>query len=357
MQSAANGRNLNPPHASTLFLPFALLDPAAGLAAWLLLSALALADCCRLALRELEWRPGVVSGLGVLLFLTAWAPAAALVITMQLSLLLMWPVVKGWVAMRRNQWARAGLWLGVAASVKLFLLLFLPFFLLTRRAAAARTMLATVLLAFGAGWMVFGGAAYARWIHQFDDVSWHGHYMNASMWGAVERGLRGFGRFTPVLDAPSAVIPAWAVSVLLLVSAWSWLVWRDRAHGSADVHAGFAVVTALLASPLGWVYYAWLAVVPVGVAAAQHAKGRLGVLDAGLAAVAGAGLLSMGSFTVWLQPHGWATVTIASGYSWALLAVWTWLALAVWRNSAGSPRAALAEAPTRTGARSLPARP
>ena len=93
------------------------------------------------------------------------------------------------------------------------------------------------------------------------------------------------------------------------------------------------LLAALLMSPLGWNYYLWIAVWPFGGAAgtscALAAAGALGSL-----AVPGlGGWLWWGKMTAWGQPHVLATLTAASLYFWALLALWIWTIGALRRAS------------------------
>ena len=54
----SEARNLNPPHATLLFLPFAMLPPGLGLQAWILLNLLALLDIVRAPCGSSGFRSG-----------------------------------------------------------------------------------------------------------------------------------------------------------------------------------------------------------------------------------------------------------------------------------------------------------
>jgi hypothetical protein len=90
---------------------------------------------------------------------------------------------------------------------------------------------------------------------------------------------------------------------------------------------------SLLLSPLGWVYYVWIALWPVA-ASIGHAQPwrRRQLVD--LLLVPGlAGWIWFGKMTEWGQPSLLATATLASMYFWALLSLWLWTV-----NSVGVPR-------------------
>ena len=188
----SQARNLNPPHATLLFLPFAMLPPGLGLQAWIVLNLLALLDIARIAVRELQLPLRSIRAAAAAVFLLAWAPTAALVITGQLALLVAWPLTRAWRAARHADWNRAGWWIGGAAALKVFLLVFVPYLALRRLWPAMWRAVLQLAALVALGALVCGPASYVEWTAQFADVTWYGHYMNASVWGLLERGLHGF---------------------------------------------------------------------------------------------------------------------------------------------------------------------
>ena len=196
----SDARNLNLPHATLLFLPFAMLPPGLGLQAWIALNLLALADIVRMVMRELRLPFASLRTASTAVFLLAWAPTAALVITGQLALLVAWPLTRAWRAARRRHWERAGWWIGGAVALKVFLLVFIPYLTLRGRWAALGRALLLLTACVAIGVLVCGPSSYVEWTMQFGDVTWYGHYMNASIWGLLERllhGFRGYARYWP----------------------------------------------------------------------------------------------------------------------------------------------------------------
>ena len=324
----SDARNLNLPHTTLLFLPFAALPPGLGLQAWIIVNLLALADIVRIVMRELRLRIVSLGTAATGVFLLAWAPTAALVITGQLALIVAWPLTRAWRAARHGRWNRAGWWIGAAAALKIFLLVFVPYLGLRRRWPALRRALLQLALCVALGAVVCGPASYAEWALQFGDVTWYGHYMNASMWGLLERGLHGFRGYAPLLPAPwlpTFLAPALAATILSV----TW--WRTAADREDNVDASFTLLTsgALLASPLGWVYYFWLPIAPA-IATVVTAARPSSRTEFVAAAVITLGLLWHASATVWFQPSGIATLTVGSPYFWALFGLW----LALMRRTA-----------------------
>lgn len=320
----SDARNLNPPHASLLFLPFAAVSPRLALGLWIALNLLALGDVVRIAMREIRIPVASLEAAAAAVFLLAWAPAAALVITGQLALLVAWPLTRAWRAARHGDWSRAGWWLGAAAALKVFLLVFVPYLALRRRWPALRRALLQLAIFVALGAVVFGPAAYVSWTAQFADVGWLGHYMNASVWGVLERVLHGFRPYAPLLPpmllpGPRlATIAGSVVAVAILAATW----WRV-VQGGDEVDASFTLLTvaALLASPLGWVYYFWLPIAPA-TATVVAAAPESSLKQRAAAGLVGLCLLCHASATIWFQPSGLATLTVGSPYFWALAGTW-----------------------------------
>jgi hypothetical protein len=81
---------------------------------------------------------------------------------------------------------------------------------------------------------------------------------------------------------------------------------------------------ALLVSPLGWVYYLWIALWPVA-AVIGHSQPWTRRLPRDLLLIPGlAGWLWFRRTAMWGQPSVLASATFASMYFWALLSLWLW---------------------------------
>jgi hypothetical protein len=95
--------------------------------------------------------------------------------------------------------------------------------------------------------------------------------------------------------------------------------------GMRDVDFSFAllITAALIASPLGWVYYFWLGVVPLAACVRSTRPLSAGTLL--VAIVLATAAVWHASATIWLQPSGVASITVGSVYFWALFGTWAWL--------------------------------
>ena len=328
--------NMNPPHFHLIVLPLALLSPQPALTIWVGASLLALVLSILLIVREvgLAWTPNRVlaAATGTLLFTATQSFFA----TGQLSLLLLLALTICWVEARHDRWTTAAAVLGACLSVKPFLLIFAPYLLLTRRFRAAVVMLATAAALVAIGVLVFGFTQYEAWyraLRQSGDWSWA--VMNASMLGLFRRAFDTQPIGTPLVVAPS-LVNGWIVAAALVGTVTLVVTIRDREPHAIDRSFALLLVAAQLISPLGWIYYLWLPAGPIAALATPHVasgfrrtsatagspKGRRHVLKRVLALVAMIGFVYPMPFLLAFRNHAWATLTIASIYFWATLALW-----------------------------------
>ena len=306
--------NMNPPHFHMLLLPIARLSPASAIIVWALGSVAALGWSLALIVRELRLRLTPLAAAWGLAALAGWAATGTLIITGQVSLILTLGVTLAWVSARRGRWTTTGMWLGALASIKPFMLIFVPWLIARRQWRALAAVAGAMAAAFLVGLAIFGVDAHRSWLGALGTTDWEWAAMNASLLGAMTLWFSDSPYFAPLASLPAIVRPAWLASAAVVGIA-SVLV-AIRARGVEGIDRAFAVLLlgALLVSPLGWVYYWWL---PLGPAIAVLAAGRpmlfwlavpwmlmpLGVVVSGL-------------------PDGWRTVTLGSSYFWATLLAW-----------------------------------
>ena len=313
--------NMNPPHFHVLILPFALLAPLPALVSWSILNLAALTWALRLIARELAvrwtWHRLVLTLVAVLV-----CSATGLVVTTgQMTFLLMLPVTLAWIVARHDRWPRAAVYLGVAASVKPFLGVFWIYLLLTKRFRPAAIMMLSAIVCLLGGVVVFGWTAHVAWLHGLSGVDWSWAPMNGSIHGLLSRTLADSPLFAPVLRAPAVIAPAAGVLALVVgVGALAALV-RDTSVEATDrVFAGL-LLTALLVSPLGWMYYLWLVAGPV-VALWMTRRQRPSRARNAAIVVATPGLLFPLYMTTAWRDHPLVSLTLGSAYGWTLLALW-----------------------------------
>jgi hypothetical protein len=307
--AAVDFLNMNPPHFHLVVLPFTLLPLPLAYAAWLaanLACGIAAAAIVgrHLGLRISGWHvaPTVCA---VLLF----AATGAISVTGQVTGMLLLPIALAWDSARRDRWAQAAVWLGIAAGIKPFLLLFVPALVVMRRTRAAVTLGATAAAGILAGVAVFGWSAHLEWMHALPSVSWVWGPMNGSIAALWTRAFVSTPGFTPIGNAPWLIGPLSAACIIAVVVATMATVRR-----SVDHAFGAVVLASLLVSPLGWVYYLWLAL-PACMALWRD---RLPPLAAASAVPLAVPLLALGAG----QPSPIATLTVASSYVWGTFGLW-----------------------------------
>jgi hypothetical protein len=326
--------NLNLPHTNLLVWPLAALADRPALIVWTFAGLALFVVTSAVSLRALRWRWRALPALTVLVYLLAWAPSAAFSLTAQVSFLLMLPVTAAWLACRRGRSGAAGVWLGLAAAMKPFLLIFLPYFVLRRDRQAIAAMAGALAAVFAVGVVVFGLDSYVEWARQLPRITWSAHYFNASLTGVLQRSL-GRSYLAVVADAPALVLPL-AVVLSIAIAGATFAVLARVARRDVDAEWTALLLASLLISPLGWNYYLWIALWPAAaLIAAQAPWRRPRAIDLWLAAGL-AGWLWWSKMTLWGQPHPLATVTFGSMYFWALVAMWRWT-LAVLASSRPTP--------------------
>ena len=300
--------NFNPPHFHAVLVPFTLLPLRPAYLLWNVLSLALLLIVIRLAFNE---APQPVGGTLKWLIVAAILGSAGVAATLRMGQVSMWVallVTLAWRAARRGREATAGLWLGLAMSIKPFLLLGVPILAVRRRwrATVASVVVAAAALASGGLWL--GWSAVSDWLDVLQSPRRATSFaLNASVWGVLARA-----------GLPEAV----AVFISIVIAALT--VWR--AH-TADEDAAWAlgIAAALLCSPLGWIYYLPLLTGPVLVLALSR---RLPRWSYWLAPA----FLPAPLSPVVLQEPRIVAVTLGSVYAWALLG--TWVAALTSRNYA-----------------------
>ncbi|MEQ1726805.1 MAG: glycosyltransferase family 87 protein [Vicinamibacterales bacterium] len=301
--------NMNPPHFHLLVLPFVALPLTPAAVAWALVNIAAGAAAVSIATAELGMRVHLRHVLPATCAALLCAATPAIAGTGQFTGLLLIPMVLAWRAARRDRWLRSGAWIGVLVSVKPFFALFLPVLLLRREWRALAGAAAAGGALFATGLVVFGWGEHLAWLHAMFGVDWAWSAMNGSLLAPIARMLDRSALFTPALVRPSLIAAPWlAASAVVLLGTLL------RSRRSVDHLFGLTTLGALLISPLGWVYYAWLAFPPC-LAIWRHS--RPGIVVAGLAALC-VPLIALGAG----QPSPAATLTIGSSYTWGLLALW-----------------------------------
>jgi hypothetical protein len=156
------------------------------------------------------------------LALLAWPPLYWMVDIGQLELLILVLAMLGWRAAEAGRDWRAGLWLGVAAAIKLYPALFLLPFLWRCRVRIALGAGAVLALSQLGGLLAVGRSDMIRYYTEIvPSVSRYYSIrgLNAAPYGALLRLLGGAIDISPLVHAPGAVMPfTVALSLFALVA-------------------------------------------------------------------------------------------------------------------------------------------
>jgi hypothetical protein len=263
-----------PPTYLLLIGPFALLPLPLALVAWNLFSLLALAGALALMARELELRPPPLVIALLLALIAVWPPLLGTLLEAQISPILLLLLTLVWRSARRGDGALAGAALGVSGAIRLFPLLAVGYFLLRREwravSAAALTFAVTSLIPLPL--VGFSGyVTYATHAAPGATRVWIAHEHNVSAWGFVSLLFVGH-RTDPALGlAPALVRP---VALALIAVGLAVLARRTLARRHLSVAEDQLTFVAylpamLLASPLTWMHYFVILLLPLAVLAAR----------------------------------------------------------------------------------------
>jgi hypothetical protein len=321
--------DLNPPHFHLIILPFTLLPIYPALLLWCVLNLFCFALSLHAIRRELRLtaEQEQLALVGVLTF----AGTTTALLSGHCSFLLMFVVTRMWLAARHDRWTNAGLYLGLAMSVKPFLLMVLPYLLLRRRWRAAGAALAVILLCFVLGMVVFGVDNHVAWRAKLgDSTGWCWQFLNGSLYGLLARLLTANPMGQCLVDGPQALVPLlWlglGVPIGLATLAMSYV---EKTSADVDRSFGILLVASLLLSPLGWSYYLCLPLGPTAAVAVSwlRSAGASSRWSRGLFLAAACGLVLPFPVLRLFQPSALATVLLGNLYSYCLLAIWTALFL------------------------------
>jgi hypothetical protein len=293
--------NMNPPQMRLLFRPLTLMGLAKAAWLWRVVSVACALGCLWWLARNSGKPWSLADGAA----LTVWAPASSMLSTNQETWLL-WPLlVTTWALWDRNRWTAGAAILGVLVSCKPFLAIYLLPLIIAQRWLATAALIAAATATSTLGILVYGTSTERAWAGALSGVSWIWAPTNVSLHGALARIFSPNPYFAPVLLRPHWVSSLWLIGAATVLAI---TLIRARPQKIEPVW----VWTALLISPLGWLYYGWWGL-STSIRPSQLLR-RSPLL----------------AVPVWLlakgQPNPLLTVTLGCSYLWAVgLAWWTTL--------------------------------
>jgi hypothetical protein len=240
-----------PAPAAVLFAPFALIGRNLADAVFIALQLASVA----LALRLLEVRDWRVFGAAYM-----WAAVASGWLTGNVTLMLVLAVAAAW--RWRAKPAACGALIGLVVAFKLFLWPLGLWLLATRRVRALGWSVAVAIALSAAGWAVLGFAQ----LHRYERL------VNALV-DALQN--RGYTLMSLTQDIGLGRSVGYAIALTLGTTFAVWCLAIGR-RGSDAESLTLAIAIALLVTPLVWLHYFALFLVPVAIASPR--LGRVWVL-------------------------------------------------------------------------------
>ena len=263
--------NLNPPFFVAITLPLAKLEFPTALSIWIgMLLGVGIGTFVlairAIAPKQISWRsswPLLV--LLCLVFLLAH-PVFANFQLGQIGTVVALGLVWCWGQMRRGRAISAGLGLGVLMGLKPFLGLFFIGLLLIRQWRAALACTAAGLCTVAIGILIFGPAVSLDYLKALQEVRWHTNNWNASLMNPIFQ-IFGPTRGLPMFDLPSLGRLLGYGAAFSAIGLWAFFIVHFARRRSdldkTDALFMTAPAVALLASPLGWMYYLPALLIPL----------------------------------------------------------------------------------------------
>lgn len=336
--------NLNPPHFHFLMLPLTHLSFEHAFNVWVVISLLTFLLSIYLIAKEVGFPKSANHWWICTLAILAFSGTGFVIMTVQVSFILLFPLTLAWIHARHNRWTQAGIYLGILTSMKMFFFIFLPYLILRRHLRAAMAFSGSVLIILVIGLSTFGLQNYVSWLDVLQRVHWAWGHTNASLFGLLTRSLTENPMFMPIATDVSFV-PGWVISISLLGIITIAAATLD--HSPEAVDRGFAILIfgAFLISPLAWIYYFFLPLGPfLSLTRFWWGRPRLAVclsfpsvklvrnVCVGIGLI---GLFIPANVGIMFQPNPLATLFLASIYFWSTTAIWISI-ISDWRLSSSA---------------------
>lgn len=269
--------DLNPPFFTLILLPMAWLTYYQALLLWSSISAIATVAGILMVLTTYPalWHNRLLR-LWVFIGFLVYFPTFANIRFGQVSSILLLLTAAAWLACRKQQVRRAGVLLGLALSIKLFYGIFLIFFAVRKQWRLLCYLIITYLTCALTALWFFGFRTYESYFAALRHINWIGTTWNASILGFLIRLFGGNNEGNlAVFNHPGITQPLYWIISLSLAAYLITTSWRDnklpvinysklKIDGLDYFDWGFslAIVVMLFVTPLAWLYYFPLLIIP-----------------------------------------------------------------------------------------------
>lgn len=252
--------NLSSPSLVALLLPFGKLPFKISFLIWDFLSLMCGIASVLMVLWTYHFKNELIV-MGILTAFFCYYPTFVSLMAGQVGLLMLLLLVASWSAVRQEKQAMAGIFLGLAFSIKVFLGLFVFLFFIRRQWRLLAGFIGTVLIVTLITSLILGQNIYWQHAAVFERVHWYSSSWNASFYGFL---VRLFGTFheknIPLVVAPMLAQVMYYSCSAFMVGILSWIAWPRHTSAACkpmalDLLFSFTITAMLLISPLGWIYY------------------------------------------------------------------------------------------------------
>lgn len=252
--------NLNPPIVLWLFTPLAFFSYSIALLAWSALS-LALGFLGAVIVFHYAFTVSFLQKnyLNILLLYFAFFATLMNVTTLQLGTLLFCFIMVGYYFYLHHRDYLAGVFWGTIIAMKLFPALLFFYVLKQRRFKVLGIMLITLVIAWLIPMLVYGVEIYQEYYSMMSGVYWYGDGWNASIYGFICRLFYGYDTGKHLL-----LIDLLYIFCFCMLIIWYFKTLGPNEHDPVN-HQPFCLTLAMMLflSPLGWVYYFPLLILPL----------------------------------------------------------------------------------------------
>lgn len=259
----------HPPPVILLFLMFSNLKYEHVALIWLLIELIILVYLAIYISRKIFSRINVLPLVFIIIFLLGWPPITEDLYVGQLSLLLSLLIIGFWESSIKNHDWIAGSFLGFAISLKLFLWPVLVFTLLIKR---WRIFTMGLSLFFLLNIFTIPLIGFDQFLYYYSNVSsivlpyYDRFIFNLSLWSVIARTFRGTGsilmtgiRTPPLINYPNFESVA---SIILIAIIIIFCIWLSRIKSTYDFSISIMIIISVLISPITWIHYFILFVIP-----------------------------------------------------------------------------------------------
>ncbi len=242
--------NLNPPFFTFVMLPLTTMPLRWACMTWMALQFFGTLICLNFLIRCF-FKPHALLLPATTLFCCVWFPLFANLLIGQMGGLLFILITSSWLAFRRDKAALAGIFLGLALAIKVFVGLIFVWLLLQKKTHLLLWACGTWGVATLAALAVFGLQDHLNWLQVLREQNHASQSWNGSLEGFVLRYFGG-GYWQSPYDWPWM---RFAIRATAWISSAGLLIWLSRQKNSFDIGFALCLPLMLFLSPYGWLYY------------------------------------------------------------------------------------------------------